>query len=144
MNLSTNDVSRLRHQRKTSARLSDEQRKAVDYQTAMEKFLVIRAGLLPLNPEECWLWPGALTAKGYGCIRLSDDYRDRYFTVHRMSYKVQPVHGKLFPNEVLLHECDNRRCWNPWHLWPGTQRDNMRDMVAKGRHWKQRAFRGEE
>ncbi len=33
----------------------------------------------------------------------------------------------------VLHRCDNRRCWNPWHLFFGTQLDNMHDCLAKKR-----------
>lgn len=57
------------------------------------------------------------------------------------------VHGKMtahraawtFANGVVpaglevLHRCDQPRCCNPDHLFLGTQLDNMRDMVSKGR-----------
>jgi hypothetical protein len=32
-----------------------------------------------------------------------------------------------------LHSCDNRPCCNPGHLFEGTQRDNIADMITKGR-----------
>jgi hypothetical protein len=52
--------------------------------------------------------------------------------VHRVSY----LHfiGPLPEDKPdVLHKCDNRSCFNPRCLFPGTQSDNNRDMREKNR-----------
>jgi hypothetical protein len=53
---------------------------------------------------------------------------------HRYQYMRK---HKLQPSDldglVIRHTCDNPRCINPAHLIVGTQSDNMRDKVERGR-----------
>lgn len=75
----------------------------------------------------CWKWLGKPHHTGYGRIMINGkDYQ-----AHRLIYEqyVKPIPAGLF----VCHTCDNRRCVNPLHLWPGTHDDNMRDMVEKKR-----------
>jgi hypothetical protein len=69
----------------------------------------------------------SLLKSGYGCLRLCK----RTFSAHRVSYHV--FKGPIPEGLHVLHECDNRRCVNPEHLFLGTNLDNIRDSVAKGR-----------
>ena len=77
----------------------------------------------------CWEWQGARSDNGYGRIRISHGVA----SAHVLAYAV--AHGRmLFPGEQVLHTCDNPPCCQFHHLFMGTQRDNMADMWAKGRH----------
>lgn len=78
------------------------------------------------NPEKCWEWQGALTNLGYGNF----GYRKRQWGAHRLAWFL--FYGKE-PEKFLLHSCDNPRCVNPRHLREGDHRENMGDMVARGR-----------
>jgi len=87
---------------------------------------------------ECWNWIGCLTESGYGQIHcLGKTHR-----AHRVSYMVHL--GPIPEGAVILHSCDNRRCINPDHLTAGTQSDNMRDALKKGRLKVPPARKGQE
>ena len=41
--------------------------------------------------------------------------------------------GEIPSSLFVLHNCDNRKCINPEHLFLGTNEENMLDMKLKGR-----------
>src|SRR3974390_1974295 len=45
----------------------------------------------------------------------------------------QEKNGRLQPGIILRHKCDNPSCINLAHIEEGTQQDNMRDKVERGR-----------
>jgi len=90
----------------------------------------------PVHPVcgQCWVWTGGIRPDGYGWFNL--DNKQTY--VHRFSYAhlVRPI-----PNNMqVLHQCDNRSCVRPEHLFLGTTQHNTQDRVDKGRSAKGEAI----
>lgn len=81
------------------------------------------------GPDECWLWTGSKSTKGYG--RWQGRAANRWALENRLG---RPLANK----EFACHSCDNPPCVNPNHLWPGTHKQNMQDMAAKRRSYGQR------
>lgn len=58
------------------------------------------------------------------------------FWVARRLYQMR--HGKLPSSDIqVCHTCDTPLCILDAHHFVGTQLDNMRDAISKGRHWSQ-------
>lgn len=85
----------------------------------------------------CVHWNGGLV-NGYGAFKLfGKDLR-----AHRAAWLM--AGRSLTPGLHLLHSCDNRRCINVDHLHEGTNLQNMREKVERGRQPRgQKHARGE-
>ena len=85
---------------------------------------------------DCWIWKGMIQLGkrgGYGHLVVNGKIKKS----HRISWELQ--HGRIPDGLQVLHRCDIRACVNPNHLFLGTNKDNVDDKIAKGRH-----LRGEE
>mgnify|MGYP003644927936 FL=1 len=80
-----------------------------------------------VQDDECWHWIGARRDVGYGALKINGRVRD----AHRVSWELH--YGEIPPGLYVMHTCDIRSCVNPKHLFVGTHKDNMADMLAKGR-----------
>ncbi len=85
------------------------------------------------GPDGCWPWTGGLDTYGYGKASYPGG---RTVGAHRLSWEIH--NGPVPKGFHVLHNCpggDNRACTNApgGHLWLGTNKQNVADMVAKGR-----------
>jgi len=88
-----------------------------------------------INTDACIVWPFHANKQGYGTLTILSPTSGKRGPVfaHRLAYKI--AYGE-WPMPKGLHHCDNPRCFNPLHIFPGTPRDNSADMVAKDRQAK--------
>lgn len=78
-------------------------------------------------PSGCWEWQAGRTDENYGQFRI----RGKHFVASRVAYF---IYYGVDPGDLqVLHVCDNPPCVCPFHLFKGTNSDNMQDMIAKGR-----------
>lgn len=78
--------------------------------------------------DGCWIWVGSIGEDGYGRLYVGGTrHMDK---AHRVALFFKT--GR-FPTGVVRHTCDVRACCNPDHVVEGTQLENVRDMIQKGR-----------
>lgn len=87
-------------------------------------------GFLEEDPEHpgCWVWSGSKDKDGYGSVR----WKGKTYRAHRLTFMLANPDVRIH-RLVLMHECDNPKCVRPDHLVPGTQAENVADMIEKGR-----------
>lgn len=79
------------------------------------------------GPDGCWLWTAGCFDDGYGQFWCGSTN----LRAHRYAYEL--INDSIPGGLLLRHSCDNRLCVNPTHLTPGTELENSRDMVERGR-----------
>ena len=79
--------------------------------------------------DECWLWTGRTYKHGYG--RFSVHGIDE--GAHRIALMIAT--GKEIKG-LACHKCNVPLCCSPKHLYDGTYKSNMEDMIEKnGGKW---------
>jgi len=88
------------------------------------------------GPEECWPWLGRLNE----CGNAQWYWRGELRLIHHIA--VELCFGVAIPRRtrsigsrgmIVRHSCDLPHCANPFHLLTGTQLQNVRDMISRGR-----------
>lgn len=75
----------------------------------------------------CLEWTGSIKNNGYG--QIANEKVPMY--THRLSWIIN--NGEIPDGLYVLHHCDNRKCCNIKHLFIGTQKENVEDMISKNR-----------
>ena len=94
-------------------------------------------GITKCQTDDCWIWTKSKSSSGYGCFRT---IWPEATTAHRACYALEV--GDVPKEMVVCHSCDTKLCVNPNHLWLGTQKENVADMIAKGRDSTRSGGRG--
>lgn len=79
---------------------------------------------------DCWIFHGKRTGRGYGNIW----YLGKMVRINRLICHLYHQ-ADLEKNDWTANhtkECTDKSCWNPAHIYVGTQMDNVRDSIEKG------------
>lgn len=79
------------------------------------------------SPKGCWLWLLGRDRGGYGKTK----HQGRSWRSHRLAWSLR--NGPIPEGLQVNHSCDVRLCCNPAHLTVGTQKDNIKEAVSRGR-----------
>ena len=84
---------------------------------------------LDMIDGECWITDLVPNSDGYPQLCRGKSARLR---VNRLAWEAH--HAEPIPPGLhVLHTCDNPACFNPEHLFLGTNQDNIDDKCRKGR-----------
>lgn len=76
----------------------------------------------------CWDWTRSTGTSGYGQFMV---VAGKLVRAHRVAWAL--INGPIPDGAVIRHTCDRPICCNPAHLLHGSQADNVRDAVERGR-----------
>ena len=86
----------------------------------------------------CWIWIGCRAKSTEKMIYGRFYMNGKTYYAHRVSWILH--NGKIPDKLQINHECDVPLCVNPEHLYPGTQKENVRDCIERGRCGDKRCF----
>ena len=80
----------------------------------------------------CIHWIGHSDKNGYGMLEVTFENGKKLMRSHRLAYEQK--NGPILDGLWVLHKCDKPTCINPNHLFLGTPKDNVQDMMSKKRN----------
>lgn len=88
--------------------------------------------------DDCWLWTGAISPKGYGRVRNPDGSSIPQRVLYEAMVGPIPEGHEL---DHVKERCPNRHCIRPAHMEPVTHDENVRRSsaaeVQRARHARQ-------
>ena len=84
-----------------------------------------------ITKDGCWECTSHVSTNN-GYFRIMID--GKLIRLHRYMYEQE--FGSIKNGNMIRHTCDNIKCINPNHLLEGTNADNMKDKVERGRSIK--------
>lgn len=85
-----------------------------------------------IMPNGCWLWTGTCHKRGHGLLKIAGKFK----YVHRLAAELW--HPDFDRKAIYCHKnniCKHKACFNPSHVYKGTQYQNVQDSIAAGNHF---------
>lgn len=82
------------------------------------------------GPNACWMWMD----HKWGPMRYGGFYVAKHEHVYAHRFVWELTHQAISDGQFVCHVCDTPACVNPAHLFLGSARDNVRDMISKRRN----------
>jgi hypothetical protein len=81
--------------------------------------------------NDCIHWNGYKSiTSGHGVISIRLNGKSYMYKAHRLAY--QFYINEIPKGKLVLHNCNNVKCVNPYHLRIGTQKENVLDRIKDG------------
>src|SRR6516162_7158086 len=92
----------------------------------LDEFYRICDEILP-DEDGCKIWPGARHGR-YPRYRIKG--REKFWKASRLVLE-RKLGRPIKPGFLACHRCDYRNCVAEDHIYEGTHKDNMRDMLER-------------